>query len=170
MKLVGYIEENRIMGMARRTPRATAAIALGTALSFVSLTAPASADSLPVFSGPLAVISSVSTPAQAESPEQKFAREHRDRTILHYGVTTQEDIDKCVDYYKDRMVIDKYFGYDYPCVTEPITKADVEAAKDRKAREDQIAMLKTPFEALESLVKAFASPFVWLAKLFGFKA
>ncbi|APT84053.1 hypothetical protein [Corynebacterium aquilae] len=53
----------------------------------------------------------------------------REKTVLKYGVTTQEQIDKCKAEWADKVLpaIDR--GYDFPCPTSPISQEEYDAAK-----------------------------------------
>ena len=81
----------------------------------------------------------------------RAAKAHRDRTIAQYGVTSQEEIDRCVAENADRVFPAIYHGYDYPCPAEPITAVDVEELAARQARERAFGWLEAPARILGQL-------------------
>ncbi|PRQ10490.1 hypothetical protein C1Y63_11175 [Corynebacterium sp. 13CS0277] len=95
----------------------------------------------------------------------RAAKAHRDRTIAHYGVTTQEQIDRCVAVNADRVFPAIYHGYDYPCPQEPITAADVEELAARQAREQALGWLAGPVRVLQHLGTLLVTPFASLSAL-----
>ncbi|APT85652.1 hypothetical protein [Corynebacterium aquilae] len=100
-----------------------------------------------------------------DSPENQKARDEayqenkRMHSVLHYGVTTQEDIDKCVAKYAGKPIVAMEFPYNYPCPLKPITERDIANAKrDQFAKRAFFA----PVAVIVGVLSVLMLPINWL--------
>ncbi|PRQ11528.1 hypothetical protein C1Y63_05870 [Corynebacterium sp. 13CS0277] len=99
------------------------------------------------------------SPENQAAQEQRWRDHRRRRTILHYGVTTQADVEACQEEWKGKPIVAKDFGYDYPCPLAPITDEDVASAR----REDTLqGILMAPIMVAGFLLAVLRLPIDWV--------
>ena len=99
------------------------------------------------------------SPANQAAREAQENKSRRRATVLHYGVTTQAEIDACKADTEHKVITLEGTPYERPCPSAPITKEDVEQAQREQVR---WSLIHVPLQIVGFLFSVVMLPLNWV--------